>query len=105
MIRVEFPDAAGGGRAFALRCHVLSSFGERELFRSLLIDCTVAHLVLTNYVADYINIPCYRNVCQVADYINVHVSSRMLTRHPRSTLFPCMSSPAKSDLGKVAWRA
>src|SRR2546421_5638871 len=59
MIGVEFPDAAGGGRAFALRCHVLSSVGERELFRSLLIDVTVAHLVFQNYVADYINIPCF----------------------------------------------
>src|SRR6266487_5545779 len=59
MIRAEFPYATGGGRAFALRCHVISSVGERELFRSLLIDCTVAHLVLQNYVADYINIPCF----------------------------------------------
>src|SRR6266699_623743 len=59
MIRVEFPDAAACGCAFALRCHVISSVGERELFRSLLIDFSVAHLVLQNYVADYINIPCF----------------------------------------------
>jgi len=37
--------------------NTLFSVGERELFRSLLIDLTVAHLVLKNYIADYINVP------------------------------------------------
>src|SRR2546427_3780897 len=32
MIRVEFPDAAGGGRGFALRCHVLSSIDKCGFF-------------------------------------------------------------------------
>src|SRR2546423_3860906 len=65
MIGVELPAAAGGGRAFAVCCHVLSSLGERELFRSLLIDVTVAHLVLQNYVADYIYIPCFSTIVKV----------------------------------------
>src|SRR2546421_11735245 len=78
MIRVEFPDAAGGGRAFALRCHVLSSVDKYAFFSvgtgtlpfpayrlycrpsrppklcSRLHKCTM-----------------FRHVCQVADYINV----------------------------------
>src|SRR5207302_11326834 len=37
MIRVEFPDAAGGGRGFALRCHVLSSLDKILLANSMFV--------------------------------------------------------------------
>src|SRR5436305_15333115 len=81
MIRVEFPDAAGGGRAFALRCHVISSFDKYAFF--LLGTGTLPFPPYRLYCrpsrppklcSRLHKYTMFRHVCQVADYINVHVS-------------------------------
>src|SRR6266516_2350503 len=97
MIRVEFPDAAGCGRAFAMRCHVISSIDKygffplgngNSSFPSLSI--LVSLFSSSQLCSRLLKYTMFRNVCQVADYVNVHVSERLSNGHVQSRGDPGM---------------
>src|SRR3989449_9603888 len=97
MIRVEFPYAARCGRGFAMRCHVISSVDKYAFFRWGTVTlpfppyrfyCRPSRPPkLCSRLHKY---TMFRNVCQVADYVNVHVSERLSNGHVQSRGDPGM---------------
>src|SRR6266550_6841392 len=78
MIRVEFPYAAGCGRAFAMRCHVISSLTNTVFFRWGTVTLTFPPYRFycrpsrpPKLCSRLHKCTMFRKVCQVADYINV----------------------------------